>query len=411
MPRATLSCWWAGLHVGELHRYRPWDLRLALSDDALARWPTNTPAISCSLPVQRRRQDASYFLRGLLPEGQHLAALAQLAGVATNDTYGLLARYGREVAGALVITDGEPPDEAAWGIEPYGDGALEGEVLGLTDGALGVHPDSELSIAGMQNKLLLVAMEDGGWGRPLRGRPSTHILKRDDDRHRGLVRAEADCLRLAAAVGLADDAPEIFEAEDVACIIVRRYDRLQGPSGDVDRLHQEDACQALDVNQDAARGRGKYEAHGGPTYAQVADLLERHATEPDVERRRLLELAVFTALIGNADAHGKNISLLHPMDGSVALAPAYDTVPTMLWPTLRRTAAMSVDGALDFEAMEVATYRREAMRWGLDGDEAAHVVRTIAGRVADAAPAVVERTDLRDEVVRKAERLSATSVG
>lgn len=155
--------------------------------------------------MQRRPIRASRFLRGVLPEGAHLQALAALAAVATNDTYGLLARYGRDIAGALVITTEEgPPSEASWGVEPYSAGQLEAEVAELGERSLGVHADSELSIAGLQNKLLLVGSPDGGWGRPVHGYPSTHILKVDDDRYPGLVLAEADCLRLAQRLGLTD---------------------------------------------------------------------------------------------------------------------------------------------------------------------------------------------------------------
>jgi drug/metabolite transporter (DMT)-like permease len=59
----------------------------------------------------------------------------------------------------------------------------------------------------------------------------------------------------------------------------------------------------------------------------------------------LLERAVFTVVIGDADAHGKNVSLLHPTPGRISLAPLYDTVPTALWPSLRPTAAMLVNVA------------------------------------------------------------------
>jgi len=50
----------------------------------------------------------------------------------------------------------------------------------LPDTPLGVLDDSELSLAGMQDKLPLVRTDAGcGWGRPVGGYPSTHILKVD----------------------------------------------------------------------------------------------------------------------------------------------------------------------------------------------------------------------------------------
>lgn len=43
--------------------------------------PLNSPALSCSLPLARGRLDATNFATGLLPEGQHPRAMADLAQV------------------------------------------------------------------------------------------------------------------------------------------------------------------------------------------------------------------------------------------------------------------------------------------------------------------------------------------
>src|SRR5690606_18162229 len=129
---------------------------------------------------------------------------------------------------------------------------------------------------------LLVELEGGRWGRPVHGYPSTHILKADDERFPGLVRAEAECLSLAHAIGVADAPPRLERHSGVECLIVERYDRAV-VGGEVVRLHQEDSCQALNVDLDANHGRGKYEAFGGPSLSQVAHLLRLHSREPDVE--------------------------------------------------------------------------------------------------------------------------------
>ena len=42
---------------------------------------------------------------------------------------------------------------------------------------------------------------------------------------------------------------------------------------------------------------------------------------------RFLQLIVFNFLIGNADAHAKNLSILHA-DNGIKLAPFYDLVST-----------------------------------------------------------------------------------
>jgi serine/threonine-protein kinase HipA len=260
-----------GIHVADLLAKNTWTLRCRYTSEALDMAPTGAPLLSCSLPLGTSRLDASVFCNGLLPEGRHREAMAALARVASMDTYHLLARFGRDVAGALVI--GEPLEKSQGSVEPYTAETLAAEIAELPDRPLGLHDDSELSVAGIQNKLLLVRLEDGTWGRPVHGHPSTHILKLDDARHPGLVDAEASCLRIAHAIGLTTIDPELVTIGGQRCIIVKRFDRAT-VDGVVKRIHQEDVCQALARDPDAARGRGKYEKYGGPSLMEVAELLE-----------------------------------------------------------------------------------------------------------------------------------------
>lgn len=408
MAKAPLQCWWGDLHVAQISPRRPWDLRLRYSDAAQERWDANTPALSCSLPVQRRPLDASNFLQGLLPEGRHLQAVAHLAGVATNDSYGLLARYGRDVAGALVITpDDNPPSKSDWSVEPYTDETLALEIAGLDDRPLGVHPDSELSLAGLQNKLLLVKLNDGRWGRPVHGHPSTHILKVDDERYPGLVAAEADCLRLARSVDLADGNVVEGEINGKSFILVRRYDRADR-GGTIERLHQEDACQALGIDPGGMQGRAKYESAGGPSFQRIAGLLRAYAQEANAELMQLLRIATFTVAIGNADAHGKNISFLHDEDGHIRLAPVYDTVPTILWPNLRQSTAMSVDGKRSLGEITQEDLVAEAARWGVQPPRARSTVKDIADALVAKAADAVTNSELLRQVTARAARLGST---
>lgn len=405
MPKRKLHCWLGDARVAELTARKPWELHVRYTDEALDRWATNTPLLSCSLPVQRRAQNATPFFRGLLPEGSHLLALAHLAGLATNDLYGLLARYGRDVAGALVITTSDdPPEPSDWSLEPYTDESLAAEIMGLDNDALGVHADSELSIAGLQNKILLVELDGGRWGRPVRGHPSTHILKVDDAGHPGLIGVEAQGLRLAERVGLSQLAPRTMTIAGYPCLVVRRYDReLVG--GSIQRIHQEDACQALGIDPQAARGRAKYESSGGPSYRRIASLLATYARDEEAELTALTRAMTFMFLIGNADAHGKNISLLHDGVGRIRLAPLYDTVPTVLWPNLRATSAMSVNGIVALDRITLHDLATEASSWGLDYERASTVASELAADVGDLVPANIDHHELATRVLRQVNRL------
>jgi serine/threonine-protein kinase HipA len=374
MARAEpLGVWLDGVRVAELRPRQPWDLRCTYTAEALERWPGLAPVLSCSLPLGGRTMDASAFAGGLLPEGRHRQALSAELKVAVNDTYALLERFGRDVAGALIIAT-EEPAECPGSVVPYTPQSLRDEVSELPDRPLAIHDDSELSIAGLQDKLLLVDLGDGRWGRPVHGRPSTHILKADDPLRPGLVEAEAQCLALARELGLTTVDSQLQTIAERPCLLVSRFDRRTLPDGSVVRVHQEDACQALARDPDAARGRGKYEDAGGPSLREIAQLLDRYAADPQRELDRLLAASTFTVLIGNADAHGKNIALLHPTAETVELAPLYDTVPTALWPRLRTRAAMSVGARRELAAIALEDLLEEAACWRRDRRRARDVV-------------------------------------
>ena len=324
--------------------------------------------------------------------------LAAQAGVASNDLYGLLARYGRDVAGAVVVSD-DDPQRRTGGAIPYDDSGLAEEVAGLEERSLALYDDSELSLPGLQNKLLLIRTEHG-WARPTGGRPSTHILKVEDRRYPGLVSMEHAAMTLARRLGLTTAQTEVVSFGGVDCIIVSRFDRVVDGGG-IERIHQEDICQALDMNAEAHHGRAKYEQHGGPGFARIAMLLDRYSTQPQLELTRLVEVLVFNVLIGNADAHAKNISLLHDNPGVVSLAPLYDTVPTRLWPSLPDRAAMHVNGVSTLSRVTISDVVAEAQRWPFDSsavrDTAEDLVATIKDEInlvpVALADAVSERAD------------------
>lgn len=381
-----LQVWLDGLHVADLERRGRNDARLRLryTDKALDRWPRNTPLISCSLPLSDRPADAFPFAVGLLPEGDALAALAARARISVADTFGLLERYGRDIAGALVI-DPDAPDESRFGLEHYDEEGLGNEVGALDQNPLGVHDDSELSLAGLQNKLLLV--KDGNaWARPLHGRPSTHILKAEDRRYPDFAQAEADCLQLARAVQLTpvDSSLQVFAG--IPCLITERYDRVVAADGSVTRIHQEDLCQAVGVNCAGNRGRAKYQRRGGggPGLNEAARLLEAYAEDAVTELTRLVSAVAFTVAIGNADAHAKNLSFLHDTATTIRLAPLYDTVPTVFWSNLTDEAAMSINGRFPLRQLTLADVVDEAASWPFDRTAAERAAVETIERVRDA---------------------------
>ena len=109
MKRRNLGVWLDGLLVARLTGNRPGFVQCAYTAEAFTRWRGNTPVLSCSLPLRSGRLNAWAFATGLLPEGRHRQAMAAIAGLPTHDVLGLLERFGRDVAGAVIISAEDPP--------------------------------------------------------------------------------------------------------------------------------------------------------------------------------------------------------------------------------------------------------------------------------------------------------------
>lgn len=363
------------------------------------------PVLSCSLPVRSTRKDGAAWARGLLPEGAHRRALAETADVAVSDTFGLLARYGRDIAGAFeIVPDADEPPRTPE-VVPYTPDDLETEVAGLATNPLAIHDDSELSLAGLQNKMVVVGVA-GGWGRPVHGYPSTHILKVDPYQYPGLVDAEAACLRLARSVGLTNITVERCRLADRETLIVSRFDRAERPDCPPRRIHQEDLLQALGMNPDGAAGRSKYQTRdtpGPPSWWHAADLLDDYAVDAQAELRQLLRAVTFTTVIGNADCHAKNVAFLLE-DGRISLAPLYDTVPTVLWSKLRSIAALSVADVWPMADIGVTEIVAEAQRWRMQTEAAKATVLELLEELATHA-AVADHDNVAQLVSTNARRL------
>lgn len=361
----------AGEHVATLTQAgRLSPIRCDYTAESLERWRGNTPLLSCSLPLVPGSQDPTPFLEGLLPEGDARALIAADLRIVASDTWMLLHRLGRDVAGAVQVVPTDRHDvTVSPDVAPFTGSELADAVSRLPARPLDIRDDSELSLPGIQNKMTLVQLPGGGWGRPVGGYPSTHILKVEDRRFPGLVELEAAALKLAAAMDLTTVDARHEEVGEVPCLIVSRYDR-QVTDGRVRRVHQEDLCQAMAIDPSRSRGgRVKYERYGGPSFRDAAVLLRRFAADGGQELRQLFRAMVFTVVIGNADAHGKNLSLLHPEPGRIELAPLYDTVPTALFDRLPRRCAMSINGVTDdlasVSAQDLVDEVAGRRRWGI----------------------------------------------
>jgi serine/threonine-protein kinase HipA len=280
--------------------------------------------------------------------------------------------------------------------QPLSDEELANLVRNLRSAPLGAGGRVRISLAGVQEKLLLTRMPDGRWGQPVDGTPSTHILKPEIAAYPNTVENEAFCMRVAKHLDLQVATVETSEIAGRKLIVVERYDRVVQPDGAVERIHQEDFCQAT-----GTRPNDKYQEDGGPSLARIADIVAAVTVRGSLER--LLQTVTLNTLVGNGDAHAKNFSLLHEHSGVLHLAPLYDAMCTLTYDEHR--LAMYVDDIHRTNRVTAEGLVNEGASWGL----ARRLCEDVVTDILDRAPGAVEAA--RDETAGVPDSIVSTVEG
>ena len=187
---SRLSVWCYGERVAELTPTRPWKLICRTRPTHSTAGPATLRSLSCSLPLSACPHDASIFCAGLLPEG-HRLALAECAAFAgkrrSRDARALRPRRRRCGRRRRGRTTPREPSCAVLAAD------LAREVEELNEHPLAVYDDSELSIAGLQDKMLLVdsAKGDGAALRTVNRLPTSSSSTTDSDRDSSWQRPRA----------------------------------------------------------------------------------------------------------------------------------------------------------------------------------------------------------------------------
>jgi serine/threonine-protein kinase HipA len=383
-----LAVWLYGDNVASIDRDRRGP-RLTYTPRAIDLYDLGTPLLSLVLPVAHRSYQQGVvgsFLDGLLPEGEARTNIARDVGESPSDTFGLIRALGRDCAGALVIQAAEdppPPAATTTTAEALTVHEIGNLVRNLRSAPLGVGGRVRVSLAGVQEKLLLTRISDGEWGRPVDGTPSTHILKPEIAQFPMTVENEAFCIRVAKHLGLDVANVETLEIEGYKLIVVERFDRHVSTDGAVERIHQEDFCQARGISPES-----KYQDQGGPSLAQIASTLATVAVPGSLEK--LLSAVVLDVLLGNGDAHAKNFSLLHARSGSIRLSPLYDLICTLHYGDNR--LAMYIDGVRRSDHVTTDRIINEATQWGIGRRTVVNTIEDILERAEVSVAAAASET-------------------
>ena len=262
------------------------------------------------------------FFSNLLPEGHLREYLAARAGVKPGRDFFLLSALGKDLPGAISVSASMASSGDAAVVGHDGDDNIDGD-----RGGRGSRTPMRFSLAGVQLKFSAFMEAGGGLSIPADGMGGSWILKLPSARFAGVPENEFAMMELARRIGI--DVPELklvamseieglprdAGAIDGRGLAVKRFDRTHEGG----RVHMEDFAQVFGIYADA-----KYEKR---SYANIAAVLSAEVGEAGVMEfvRRL----VFSVLIGNADMHLKNWSLVYPDGRRTVLSPAYDFVSTV----------------------------------------------------------------------------------
>lgn len=266
-------------------------------------------------PVVRR---VPAFFSNLLPEGHLREYLAARADVDPEREFFLLAVLGADLPGALVIA-------------PVEDG--EQQAIQAPDANSSHEHDSgdkeplRFSLAGVQLKFSAVIGAAGGLTIPADGFGGSWIIKLPSVRFDSVPENEFVMLALARQIGIAVPEYKLINIADIKgipdptylldrkALSVKRFDRGE----DGKPVHMEDFAQVF-----AEFPNNKYKFH---SYANIASVLWAEIGEQAV--LEFVRRVVFSVIIGNADMHLKNWSLLYPDRRTPELSPGYDFVSTL----------------------------------------------------------------------------------
>jgi serine/threonine-protein kinase HipA len=366
-------------------------------DEAWRNTPNAFP-LSLSMPLAAKEHgpvSIEAFLWGLLPDNELvLERWAWKFQVSARNVFALIGHVGEDCAGAVQIV---PPERLASLQDSSGDGVEWLDEDAVAERLHALREDhaawrlprdtGQFSLAGAQPKTALL-FEDGKWGIPSGRIPTTHILKPPTGHFDGHAENEHICLALARAAGLPAASSRVMRFRDEIAIVVERYDRHRS-SDRIVRVHQEDMCQAL-----AVMPTRKYQNEGGPSVADIVELIRTHSSEHRADLDTFIRAIGFNWLIAGTDAHAKNYSLLIGAGPRIRLAPLYDLASILPYDEFdmrRAKLAMKVGGEYVLNHVSIRQWHKLARELRLDADAMIVSLREMAEEILAQIGEVKER--------------------
>lgn len=181
--------------------------------------------------------------------------------------------------------------------------------------------ESRTTVTGVQAKLSM-DLEHDVYGRAQRltivGVMGRYILKPQTEQFEHLPEIEDLTMHLAEIAHIPTVPHTLIRFEDGELnYITRRIDRTNNGQ----KLPMEDMCQLS-----GRLTEQKYQA----SYETIARLIDRYSSVPKLDMINFWEQVVFSWIVGNADMHMKNFSLISEKPGKYLLTPTYDQVSTAI---------------------------------------------------------------------------------
>jgi len=398
--QSKTAVWFERARVGTLTRAT--DGAVGFSYDPA--WLASETAfpVASALPLSKIKWQGDPVIAAfdnLLPdaEGELREKIAARVGAPGKDVFSLLSVLGRDCVGALqFLPVDEAPATQDMQYRVISDDEMAADLKNLAAAPLaqGEDEDFRISIAGAQEKTAYLRVA-GRWAKPRGITPTSHIFKTpmgilpgpDQIDLSDSVENELFCMTLAREIGLPAAHVEKITLPGQVVLSVERFDRVwQGHT--LKRLPQEDICQSLGYPSSM-----KYQKQGGPSIAQIMELL-RESDTPIEDRETLFRAQTFFFLLGASDGHAKNFSLRLGHRGRFSLAPLYDILsvaPIVLAGRLQRKRyqlAMSVDGHYGIDEIVPRHFEAEGRAAGLPKGRALELLQDMADRLGPA----LERT-------------------